>query len=85
MTNYEKAFKELYEAVQGTSDQALRLKALNMREDMLIQSEIQAQQQQEQPKEAGLTKADFEKMTYAERVQLKIRQPDVYRQLMGGK
>jgi hypothetical protein len=83
MTNYEKAFKELYEAVQGTSDQALRLKALNMREDMLIQSEIQ--QQQEQPKEAGLTKADFEKMTYAERVQLKIRQPDVYKQLMGGK
>lgn len=80
MTNYEKAFKELYEAVQETDDQALRLEAINLRESLLNETEQQTQPKEQAP---AVTKDDFKNMSYSERLQLKVKQPDVYRKLIG--
>lgn len=80
MTNYEKAFKELYEAIQESSDQALRLKAMTLREAVLDSAEAE----KNKPVEELISAEEFNRMTYTDRIKLKNEKPDVYSKAIAG-
>lgn len=81
MTNYEKAFKELYEAIQESSDQALRLRAMTLREAVLDSAEAE----KNKPVEELISAGEFNSMSYKDRAKLKNEKPDVYKKAIAGK
>lgn len=79
MTNYKQAFDELYEAITQTNDEALRLQALNIKEVLLDTEEVEPVDEK-----SSVTKEEFNKMTYSERVKLKNEDPETYQKLLKG-
>lgn len=79
MTNYKQAFSELYEAITQTDDEAMRLHALNIKERLLNAKDVEPTVQ-----EPSVTREEFNKMGYTERVKLKVEYPEVYELYKGG-
>lgn len=79
MTNYKQAFNELYEAITQTDDEAMRLHALNIKEGLLNVKDVEPTEQK-----PSVTREEFNKMGYTERVKLKNEQPETYNELAKG-
>ena len=79
MADYKQAFNELYEAITQTDDEAIRLHALNIKEEVLNAKEV------EKPKEEPtVTKEEYAQMGYTERVAFKRENPEQYEKLKKG-
>ena len=79
MTNYKQAFNELYEAITQTDDEAMRLHALNIKEGLLNVKDAEPTEQK-----PSVTREEFNKMGYTERVKFKVAHPETYNKLAKG-
>ena len=79
MTDYKQAFNELYEAITETDDEAMRLHALNIKEELLNAKDVEPPKQK-----PSVTQEQFDKMGYTERVKFKVEHPETYNELAKG-